>query len=112
MADEENVRKIHRAKQIVIERMAEPPSLPALAKEVGISLKRLKDGFKQLYGAPVFQFLLDYKMEIARQMLTDGTQNVNEVGLRLGYSTSSHFIAAFKKKYGTTPKKYIMSLSS
>jgi AraC-like DNA-binding protein len=45
-------------------------------------------------------------------MLTDGNQNVNEVGLRLGYSTSSHFIAAFKKKYGTTPKKYIMSLSS
>ena len=112
LADEENVRKIHRAKQIIVERMSEPPSLAALADEVGISLKRLKDGFKQLYGAPVFQFLLDYKMESARQMLSDGSQNVNEVGLKLGYSTSSHFIAAFKKKYGTTPKKYIMSLSS
>ena len=112
LADEENVRKIHQAKQIVVERMAEPPSLPALADEVGLSLKRLKDGFKQLYGAPVFQFLLDHIMETARQMLSNGSQNVNEVGLKLGYSTSSHFIAAFKKKYGTTPKKYIMSLSS
>lgn len=112
LADEENVRKIHQAKQIVVERMAEPPSLAALAAEVGLSLKRLKDGFKQLYGAPVFQFLLDYKMETARQMLSNGDQNVNEVGLKLGYSTASHFIAAFKKKYGTTPKKYIMSLSS
>ena len=37
--------------------------------------------------------------------------NVNEVGLKVGYSTSSHFIAAFKKKYGTTPKKYLMSLN-
>ena len=38
--------------------------------------------------------------------------NVNEVGLKLGYSTASHFIAAFKKKYGTTPKKYLGSVSS
>jgi len=29
----------------------------------------------------------------------------------LGYSTASHFITAFKKKYGTTPKKYLMSVS-
>jgi AraC-like DNA-binding protein len=112
LADEENVRKIHQAKQIVVEHMSEPPSLQHLADEVGLSLKRLKDGFKQLYGAPVYQFLLDHKMETARKMLSMGTQNVNEVGLKLGYSTSSHFIAAFKKKYGTTPKKYIMSLSS
>jgi AraC-like DNA-binding protein len=32
------------------------------------------------------------------------------VGLKVGYSTASHFIAAFRKKFGTTPKKYIMSL--
>ena len=51
-------------------------------------------------------------MEVARKLLESGNHNVNEVGLRIGYSTSSHFIAAFKKKYGTTPKKYIMSLSS
>jgi AraC family transcriptional activator of pyochelin receptor len=31
--------------------------------------------------------------------------------VQIGYSTSSHFIAAFKKKFGTTPKKYVMSLN-
>jgi AraC-like DNA-binding protein len=51
-------------------------------------------------------------MEEARRMLASNSYNVNEVGLKIGYSTSSHFIAAFKKKYGTTPKKYLMSLSS
>jgi AraC-like DNA-binding protein len=45
-------------------------------------------------------------------MLDSQQYNVNEVGLKLGYSTSSHFIAAFKKKFGTTPKKYLMSVSS
>ena len=50
-------------------------------------------------------------MEEARRMLSSKSYNVNEVGLKVGYSTSSHFIAAFKKKYGTTPKKYLMSLN-
>jgi len=50
-------------------------------------------------------------MEFARKLLETGSHNVNEVGLKVGYSTASHFIAAFKKKYGTTPKKYVMSLS-
>lgn len=92
--------------------MAEPPSLQSLADQVQLSLKKLKEGFKQLYGDSVYSFLLDHKMEVARKLLESGNHNVNEVGLRIGYSTSSHFIAAFKKKYGTTPKKYIMSLSS
>jgi AraC-like DNA-binding protein len=46
-------------------------------------------------------------MEYARQLLDNGQNNVNEVGLKVGYSTASHFISAFKKKYGTTPKKYL-----
>lgn len=111
LVDETNVIKIRKAKDIIVARMAEPPSLQELADEIGLSLKKLKEGFKQIYGDSVFSFLFDYKMEVARKLLESGENNVNEVGLRVGYSTSSHFIAAFKKKYGTTPKKYVMSLS-
>jgi len=111
LVDETNVIKIRKAKDIIIARMSEPPSLQELADEIGLSLKKLKEGFKQIYGDSVFSFLFDYKMEVARKLLESGENNVNEVGLRVGYSTSSHFIAAFKKKYGTTPKKYVMSLS-
>ncbi|PNQ74710.1 AraC family transcriptional regulator [Hanstruepera neustonica] len=112
LADEANVIKIRKAKDIIISRMAEPPTLQELADEIQLSLKKLKEGFKEIYGDSVFSFLFDYKMEVARKLLESGDHNVNEVGLRVGYSTASHFIAAFKKKYGTTPKKYIMSLSS
>lgn len=110
LSDEENILKIRRAKDIVISRMAEPPSLQELADEIGLSLKKLKEGFKQIYGDSVYSFLFDYKMEYARKLLDSGEYNVNEVGLKVGYSTASHFIASFRKKFGTTPKKYIMSL--
>lgn len=111
LVDEENVQKIRKAKKIILDKMSDPPSLEQLAIEVELSLKKLKDGFKQIYGDTVFAYLLDHKMDEARKMLDSRKYNVNEVSLKLGYSTASHFIAAFKKKYGTTPKKYIGSVS-
>ncbi len=111
LVDEDNVRKIRKAKDIIISRMAEPPTLQELSDEIGLNLKKLKEGFKQIYGDSVYSFLFDYKMEYARKILESGENNVNEVGLKVGYSTASHFIAAFKKKYGTTPKKYTTNLN-
>ncbi len=111
LIDEENVLKIRKAKEIIIANMAEPPGLEELSDQVGLSLKKLKMGFKQIYGDTVYGFLFDYKMDCARQLLDSGSYNVNEVGLKIGYSTGSHFIAAFKKKFATTPKKYLMSMN-
>ncbi|MHC9087947.1 helix-turn-helix domain-containing protein [Tenacibaculum sp. IMCC1] len=110
LVDDREVLKIRKAKDIIIARMSEPPSLQDLSNEVGLNLKKLKEGFKQIYGDTVYSFLFDYKMDHARKLLESNQYNVNEVGLQVGYSTSSHFIAAFKKKFGTTPKQYIMSL--
>lgn len=112
LVDEENVLKIKKAKEIIIANMSEPPGLQELADEIGLNIKKLKMGFKQIYGDTVYGFLFDYKMDFARQLLDSGSYNVNEVGLKIGYSTGSHFIAAFKKKFATTPKKYLMSINS
>jgi AraC-like DNA-binding protein len=43
-------------------------------------------------------------MDFARKLLDSGSYNV-VLGLKIGYSTGSHFIAALKKKFATTPKK-------
>jgi AraC-like DNA-binding protein len=111
LVDEDNVRKIKMAKEIAIQQMASPPTLQELADEVGLSLKKLKEGFKEIYGDTVYSFILNHKMEYARKLLERGNKNVNEIGLTIGYSTASHFISAFKKKFGTTPKKYLQASS-
>ena len=108
--DEDNVEKIKKAKQIIINNMAEPPTLQQIADAIVLSLPKLKEGFKHIYGDTVFNFLLDYKLEFARKLLISKKYNISEISLQIGYSTPSHFISAFKKKYGTTPKQYMMSL--
>ena len=109
IANEETVSKIKKAKEIIIEEMINPPSLEELAKQVGLNIKKLKTDFKEFYGVPVFTFLLNYKMELAKKLLQEQKLNVNEIAINLGYGTSSHFIAAFKRKYKITPKQYSKS---
>lgn len=106
MANEETVSKIKHVKDIITEQMASPPSLDKLSKMVGLNIKKIKMGFKELYGMPVFTFLYHYKMEHAKRLLLENENNVNEVATQVGYSTSSHFIVAFKKKFGITPKQF------
>lgn len=106
MSNEETMTQLKQAKDIVIEHMADPPSLEELAKSVGLNIKKLKQGFKEVYGTPVFTFLLNYKLEYSKKLLLENKLNVNEIGTKIGYSTSSHFIAAFKRKFGITPKQF------
>ena len=69
------------AKEIIITRMTDLPSLNELAAEIGLSLKKLKEGFKVVYGVTVYGFALDHKMDYARELLDSGQYNVNEVGI-------------------------------
>jgi AraC-like DNA-binding protein len=49
--------------------MAEP-GLQELADEIGLNLKKLKMGFKQIYGDTVYGFLFDYKMDLLENYST------------------------------------------
>lgn len=107
IANEESATKIKKAKTIIVSDLADAPSLSDLAKMVGLNIKALKEGFKTLYGKPVFTYLFHYRMEEAKKMLELGTLNVSEIAPLVGYSSASHFITAFKRKYGVTPKQYL-----
>lgn len=101
-----DVSKYKKAKEIITKNMIDPPTLEDLAEEVGLNIKKLKEGFKEQYGMPVFTYLFHYKMEFARNLLDENQQNINEIAAEVGYSSATHFIAAFKRKFGITPKQY------
>ena len=85
LRDEKTRTQIKSAKNILIERITQPPSIAELALEIGISEYKLKSGFKEMYGNTVGGFVLDYKMNSAKAMLDSRNYQVSEVAYALGY---------------------------
>ena len=107
--DQQTVRKIKNAKEHLLQHLMSPPSLKDLARLAGLNEYQLKAGFKEIYGNTVFGYLLDHKLDNARVLLDSKKYHVAEVAYQTGYTNPSHFIAAFRKKFGVTPKKYLMA---
>ncbi len=105
----DEIVKIKKAHDLLIKDFNETPSLESLSKAIGLNIKKLKIGFKDLYGMPAFTYLYHYKMDYARKLLDQNQQNINEVATIVGYSSATHFIAAFKRKFGITPKQYSLT---
>ena len=107
--DQDTVRKIKNAKEHLLKHISAPPSLKELARLVGLNEYQLKAGFKEIYGNTVFGYLLVHKLDHARLLLDTKKFQVAEVAYQIGYTNPSHFIAAFRKKFAVTPKKYLMA---
>lgn len=94
---------IEYCKHILISSLADPPSLIELAKEVGMSTYRLKNGFKQMFGETPYRFIVDQRMVKARQLLLQKKFTVSEVALAVGFSSIGTFSNTFYEKYGIRP---------
>ena len=104
---QEDIERIYYAKDILLARWQNPPSLLELAREVGLNDYKLKIGFRHCFKKTVFGILQDYRMEQARQLLAQGSITVTGIARIIGYRNRSHFAAAFKRKYGVNPSAYL-----
>ena len=74
-----DIDRLNCARDILEQRMEEPPSLLELARLVGLNDYKLKQGFRQVFGTTVFGYLREYRLEKARQLLSTDTMSVTEV---------------------------------
>ncbi|MGD1918866.1 MAG: helix-turn-helix transcriptional regulator [Pleurocapsa sp.] len=102
----DEIERLYQAKTILKDNIDCPPSLNALARQVGLNEFKLKQGFRLLFDTTVFGYLHEYRMERSRLMLESGTFNVTEVAQTVGYANMSHFAAAVRKKFGVNPSQY------
>lgn len=100
--------KMHDAEDIIRSHYQNMPSLHALATMVGTNECTLKKAFKQEFGTTVFQYLYDYRMNLAVKYLLDTSLPIADIGMKLGYDYQSHFCTAFKRKYGVSPMEFRM----
>ena len=98
--------KIHDARNIILANYQNMPSLNELAKMVGTNECTLKKAFKQEFGTTVFQYLFDFRMNLAVHYLLDTSLPIADIGVKLGYDYQSHFCTAFKRKHGISPMEF------
>lgn len=101
----EDIGKIHRAREIIINKIDNPYSLIELSRAVGINDFKLKKGFKEIFGTTVFKYLFDERMERAKTLLLADNLIVSEISSIVGYKNPSHFTNAFKRKFGYSPSE-------
>lgn len=83
-----------------------------LYSKVGINRSKINQGFKHLYGVSIAKFVHKCKMEYAYSMLEKRRMNVSQCAFAIGYSNVGHFISAYKKLYGITPKQTMRQFST
>jgi len=98
-----DIESLHRAKEILITNMENPPSLKTLAYKSAINEFKLKKGFKQIFGNTVFGYLQEYRLNEAKKLLENDEINISEASLIVGYKSISHFSKIFKEHFGIAP---------
>jgi AraC-like DNA-binding protein len=111
ISDNLDWQKIREAEKILISDLQNPPTIKELARLVGTNELKLKTGFKHLFGNTIYGYLTDYRMDFARLGFEKDRYQVKDMAAQVGYANPSHFIAAFRKRFGVTPKKYLQSLN-
>ncbi|GAB3124143.1 pyochelin biosynthesis transcriptional regulator PchR [Novispirillum itersonii subsp. nipponicum] len=99
-----DIERIRAAHDLLVSRLQSPPSLSELSLAVGINVKKLKTGFRHLYGDSVFAYLQQLRLGVAYRLLTEEDMSVSAAAYKVGYSPA-HFSVAFRKKYGSSPKE-------
>ena len=77
-----------------------------LACECKMSEVYFRKLFKKHFGISPRQYIIDVRLRMAKELLTEKTSSIESVAERCGFSNPYHFARIFKEHTGTTPTKY------
>ncbi|MFT4155161.1 helix-turn-helix transcriptional regulator [Parafilimonas sp.] len=102
----DEIERIHTAKEFIDFNVPMHFTIPQIARRVGINDKKLKQGFKEIFGFGLYGYLQNRILEIAKMEVEQTIKSIQEIGLHAGYKKPNNFSSAFKKKFGVTPLEW------
>jgi transcriptional regulator GlxA family with amidase domain len=102
----EREARLGRVLDYVSHRFHTPLSQPEVARVAGMSPSRFRLFFKETTGWGFADYLRDFRLERAAELLRDSTESVASVAYRTGFADQSHLQRLFKAKYGISPLAY------
>lgn len=84
-------------------------TVAALAKEAALSRSAFFDRFARIVGVPPMEYVQDWRMSLAKDMLRRGAGRIEEIAERVGYGSASAFSTAFAREVGMPPKRFAVA---
>jgi AraC-like DNA-binding protein len=104
------MHRIARAIELVRENCSEPLEIPALARQLGMSISGFHHHFKAVTAMSPLQFQKQLRLQEARRLLLTGDVDASTAGYRVGYDDRSHFNRLYKKAFGEPPLRDVERL--
>ncbi len=87
-------------------------TMAQLAKKAALSRSTFFDRFTRAVGLPPMEYLLAWRMAVAKDLLRRSDINLDEVAARVGYGSASTFSTAFSRHVGQSPGRYARALET
>jgi AraC-like DNA-binding protein len=92
-------------RDLLADRLADPPSLDDLARELGMNPFALVRSFRAETGLPPHAYVNHLRVRLARQLLDSGVAPA-DVAARAGFADQAHLTRHFKRVVGVPPRSY------
>ena len=100
------LKQIHHVSSLIENNISQIPTVENLAKEAGLNINKLQEGFKKLYGATVNNHVQKKRLDAAYNLLTSTDLSISEIVNAIGLSSKSYFSKIFKEKYDISPSEF------
>lgn len=106
LLSQNNSLVVKRAVAFLQRNYIRPISLDEIAREVGISKKRLEINFQQELGISPWEYLTRYRIKEAKDLLKTTDLPITEVAGQIGFDDPAYFSRLFRSHTGQSPKDY------
>ena len=105
-------RRIQESLEFLHEHFAEKITIPDLAARAYLSVSRYSHLFRRVKGVPPGQYLQQFRIGKARELLISSTLSVGEIAVRCGFDDLFYFSNLFRRLTGISPRGYRAGIRS
>lgn len=95
-----------RVKSYIQKHYMEKLTLESICGSLYLSPQYVCSVFKQQEGITILDYITNYRIDVARELLLNNRYQINDVMLMVGYNDAKYFVKVFRKKTGVTPSEY------
>lgn len=100
------VAQIEKAARLIKQQIDAFSTIDHLALEIGLNSNKLQEGFQNLYGLTVNQFIQKVRLDYIKDLILNTEYSISEIVDMVGLSSKSYLSKIFREEYGTSPSEY------